>query len=432
MYANTDSLTPTSGGAAPDTSHVFAWSLGEVRASLAVCPPAAFHVIGLRLERLGPDSWWGDLAGYRDDLGVPFVWPGFRVRRGRGWEIVLPVYLLDIDGVWRALIFNTLQRLVGAAMAHPASATAEALFIGVERPNGMPALGNVGGECVMLAERTTAASISLGKRYRFAAQRTRNRTVLMLGTGPGARMLARTAARVVAVDASRAVVDSAARLYRSPRLSFVTAAPGALPFASGSFDVVVGLEARALDLGRAWPEIERVLRPDGFIALAASDTEGLGRLVAALGEGFTDTEAWSQRRAQGRQDILEEFDLEVGVHPAALAFVVLARHRTGVVRPDSQARLRQGAELLAADRLSEAFTIFAEILRADPTSVGALVGAAHCALMVDDTRAARALLKRVLSQDPDHAGAQAALRELDAATAEPSFTRSATPRAGGA
>ena len=430
MYTNADSLTPTSGGAAPDTNHVFAWSLGEVRASLAVCPPAAFHVIGLRLERLGPEAWWGDLAGYRDDLGAPFVWPGFRLRRGRGWEIALPGYLLDVDGVWRALVFNTMQRLVGAALAHPAAATAEALFVGVERPNGMPALGNVGGECVMIAERTTAASISLGKRYRFAAQRTRNRTVLVLGAGPGARMLARTAARVVAVDASRDVVDSAARLYRSPRVSFVTADPEALPFPSASFDVVVGLEARALDLDRIRPEIERVLRPDGFVALAASDTDSVGRLAAALGEGFTDTEAWSQRAFQSVGDIMEEFELEVGVNPGAAAFVVLARRRVGAARLDGPARLRQAAELLAADRLSEAFTIFAEILRADPTSVGALIGAAHCAFVVDDTRAARALLSRVLAHDPDHAAARAALRELDGATAEPSLTEPATTRAG--
>jgi SAM-dependent methyltransferase len=430
MYANAESLTPTSGGAAPDTSHVFAWSLGEVRASLAMCPPAAFHVIGLRLERLGPEAWWGDLAGYRDDLGAPFVWSGFRVRRGRGWEIALPPYLLDVDGVWRALVFNTMQRLVGAALAHPAADTAEALFVGVERPNGMPTVGNVGGECVMIAERTAAASLSLGKRYRFAAQRTRNRAVLVLGAGPGARMLARTASRVVAVDACRDVVDAAARLYRSPRLSFVTATPATLPFAAASFEVVVALEERAFDVTRTWPEIERVLRPDGFVVVAARDTDGLGRLAAALGESFTDTEAWSQRAAQGSTDIMDEFELEIGAHAGAMAFVVLARRRPDAVGQNSQARLRHGAELLAADRLSEAFAVFAEILRADPTSIGALIGAAHCALVVDDTRAARALLGRVLAHDPDHAGARAALRELDGATDEPSFPQPATTRVG--
>ena len=82
--------------------------------------------------------------------------------------------------------------------------------------------------------------------------------------------------------------------------------------------------------------------------------------------------------------------------------------------PDtSHQQLRQGAELLAANRLVEAFRVFAEILRCEPTSVGALVGAAHCALAVDDTGSARELLRRVLVVEPDHAGARAALRELD-------------------
>ena len=115
----------------PETAPVFPWTLGEVRASLALCPPGAFHVTGLRLERLGPDEWWGDLVGYRDDLGAPFTWPGFRIRRARGFQVATPPYLLDLDGVWRAVVSATVQRLVAVGLGDRTTGHGDALFVAV-------------------------------------------------------------------------------------------------------------------------------------------------------------------------------------------------------------------------------------------------------------------------------------------------------------
>jgi SAM-dependent methyltransferase len=424
MHANAHALSSTSGEPSPDTSHVFPWSLGEVRASLAVCPPGAFHLTGLRLERLGPESWWGDLVGYRDDLGAPFVWPGFRIRRGRGWEVALPPYLVDVDGVWRALISSTMQRLVVAALADATLVRSEALFVTIERPGGLPTLGNIGGERVTPAEPSTGAWLRRAKRYRLAAALTRNRTVLVLGAGPGARMLARQARRVVAVDTSREAVEYGARVYRSSRVTFASALPGALPFAAASFDIVVALDGPVPDASLL-AEIDRVLRADGMLVAGTDDLAAASRLTALLRERFAGAQAWSQQRALGRAEILDEFELRPVVDPDAAAFVLMARRQPGMATPrpqpappalQQQDRLRRGLELLTTNQLVEAFAEFAAILRVEPTSVAALVGAAHCALAVDDTATARELLRRVLAVEPEHAGARAALHELDAAS----------------
>jgi thioredoxin-like negative regulator of GroEL len=85
--------------------------------------------------------------------------------------------------------------------------------------------------------------------------------------------------------------------------------------------------------------------------------------------------------------------------------------------------------LIAEGRLDEGLRSLGKILDRDPENVGALVGAAHCALVVDDTPHARALLARVLELDPQHSGARAALDVLDGAgaTADASAIASATP-----
>jgi SAM-dependent methyltransferase len=229
-------------------------------------------------------------------------------------------------------------------------------------------------------------------------------------------MLARQARRVVAVDTSREAVEYGARVYRSSRVSFASAQPGALPFAPASFDIVVALEGPITD-PVLLAEIDRVLRAEGMLVAGADTLADASRLTALLRERFAGAQAWSQDRARGHAEILDEFELRPAVDPVAEAFVLFARRQPAPAAAQHQERLRRGAELLAANQLVEAFGEFAAILRVEPTSVGALVGAAHCALAVDDTATARELLRRVLAVDPEHAGARAALQELDRASA---------------
>lgn len=69
--------------------------------------------------------------------------------------------------------------------------------------------------------------------------------------------------------------------------------------------------------------------------------------------------------------------------------------------------------LLAEGRVKEALPIFARIIRAEPNNIPALVGAAHCALVLDELPGARALLTRVLEIEPSNDGARAALSVIE-------------------
>jgi len=397
----------------PESAPVFPWTLGEVRASLALCPPGAFHVTGLQLERLGPDDWWGDLCGYRDDLGAPFTWPGFRVRRAHGVQVAAPHYLLDLDGVWRGVVSSTVQRLVAAGLGDGATGHGDAVFVAVERPTGLPGPGNAGGERVVPAAAGVAAWLSLSKRYRFAADIVKNGHVLTVGAGPGSRMLARVARRVVAIDASFNAVNYTARVWRSPRLA-LAAADARLPFRDEAFDAVVWLDAPA-EADAVLPELARVLRADGELVLGSATRATLAPLHARLARWCSTMTPWSQLPTPRDGDVTGGGEIEAGMRDDAAHALVVARRATATpaAAPVSdEGALRLAAAHLEAGRLSDAFTAFAAILRREPRNVGALVGAAHCALAIDDTRSAQTLLRMILTIDPTHAGATAALAEL--------------------
>jgi len=103
----------------------------------------------------------------------------------------------------------------------------------------------------------------------------RDREVLELGSGMGemTTLLARSEARVTAVDISPGSIEMArrrARLHRvDDAIEFVVAAGEQLPLTTDRFDAVVGKAVlHHLDVGRAAPELQRVLRPGGRAAFA--------------------------------------------------------------------------------------------------------------------------------------------------------------------
>lgn len=103
----------------------------------------------------------------------------------------------------------------------------------------------------------------------------RGREVLELGSGMGemTTLLARSGARVTALDISPgsiAVARRRAQLHGvDGAIGFVCAAGEDLPLEGDRFDVVVGKAVlHHLDAGRAAPELHRVLRPGGRAAFA--------------------------------------------------------------------------------------------------------------------------------------------------------------------
>jgi SAM-dependent methyltransferase len=113
----------------------------------------------------------------------------------------------------------------------------------------------------------------------------RDREVLELGSGVGemTTVLARSGAHVTAVDISPASIALGRRRARlhgvEAAIDFVIAAGEQLPFEPAGFDVVVGKAVlHHLDVGRAAPELHRVLRPGGRAAF--SEPLGTNPLIA--------------------------------------------------------------------------------------------------------------------------------------------------------
>src|SRR5262245_31216724 len=82
-------------------------------------------------------------------------------------------------------------------------------------------------------------------RYHFAASLVAGREVLDVacGEGYGSALLARSAAQVTGADIAPAAISHARGRYAGqPNLAFCEADCAALPFADGSFDVVVSFE----------------------------------------------------------------------------------------------------------------------------------------------------------------------------------------------
>jgi SAM-dependent methyltransferase len=127
---------------------------------------------------------------------------------------------------------------------------------------------------------------------------------LECGEGDGALFLAREfpSARVRGVDRSqRKIQEARARVGLDPegRIAFKQGEPRSLPFPDRHFDLIATLDARP-----APGETSRVLRPGGFLVLAASRSLGVpaglgGRLLLwRLGRlGFEPI--WSQPAGDG-------------------------------------------------------------------------------------------------------------------------------------
>jgi SAM-dependent methyltransferase len=99
--------------------------------------------------------------------------------------------------------------------------------------------------------------------------------VIECGDGEGALLLAREfpRARVRGVDGSAAAVRRAsARVGLDPegRVAFKAGRPGSLPFPDGLFDLVA-----AVDATPSPGETARVLRPGGFLVVAATGSAGV-------------------------------------------------------------------------------------------------------------------------------------------------------------
>ena len=132
----------------------------------------------------------------------------------------------------------------------------------------------------------------------------RHKTVLELATGTGliAKHLVSSAGHIEATDASEEMIAQAKRDNRSAKLHFSVQDMFSLPYAEGSFDVVIA--ANVLHIvpqpEKALAEIRRVLKDDGILAVptfthAENSLSGKIRAFFMKLAGFPLHSKWTRR-----------------------------------------------------------------------------------------------------------------------------------------
>lgn len=159
-------------------------------------------------------------------------------------------------------------------------------------------------------------------RYHAAASRAPGRDVLELASGPGIGLtwIAKEGRRVVGADISAPLLDEAHRTHEG-RIDLARADAQRLPFARGSFDLVLLFEALYYlpDHEAFFAECARVLRPGGMLLLCTANRKRPGFVrsphatryldvaqieAAAKRHGFVDVAAYGAFAAKP-QGILE-------------------------------------------------------------------------------------------------------------------------------
>ena len=182
------------------------------------------------------------------------------------------------------------------------------------------------------------------RRLRSRAFASVEGRVLELGVGTGVNLaLYRPRTHVVAVDASRPMLDCAARYRERVALSMVQADVQALPFAGSAFETVTGslLFCSVPDPARALGEVRRVLQSGGRLVLV-EHTRGRG-----LGAWLTDVLAplWAAISRSCRLDR----DTVQTVVDAGFTLAREERRVLGIFRLIEAVKQRHGREERAGD-----------------------------------------------------------------------------------
>ena len=140
--------------------------------------------------------------------------------------------------------------------------------------------------------------------YELLRPVVRHRTVLELAAGTGliAKNIVNSAAHIEATDASPEMIAEAKRDNRSAKLHFSVQDMFRLPYADGSFDVVIVANALHIvpEPKKALSEIRRVLKDDGVLVAPTfthADNAFFGKVKAFFMKlaGFPLHSKWTSR-----------------------------------------------------------------------------------------------------------------------------------------
>ena len=140
--------------------------------------------------------------------------------------------------------------------------------------------------------------------YELLRPAVRGKTVLELAAGTGliAKNIVSSAAHIEATDASKEMIAEAQRDNQSTKLHFSVQDMFHLPYADGSFDVVIAANALHIvpEPEKALAEIRRVLKDDGVLVAPTfthADNSFFGKVKAFFMKlaGFPLHSKWTSR-----------------------------------------------------------------------------------------------------------------------------------------
>jgi len=181
------------------------------------------------------------------------------------------------------------------------------------------------------------------------------------GTGISSRQLAARGARVVAVELSAAMLSELAA--SSPGVHVVQGSGHALPLADDSADLITYAQAwHWMDPAQALPEIRRVLRPGGVLALWWNQTDRSEGWEREQAERITAAAGLQWNRYSATQ-LSERIELPSDLTKHSFTFdwertVTLERHLSNLASKSYIAELGEGTDPFLArehELLSEHF-----------------------------------------------------------------------------
>ncbi len=184
-------------------------------------------------------------------------------------------------------------------------------------PLAEPAPGS--REAALAERRGALADAEEDATFRALAPLAAGRRALVVGCGTGAgvgALLAAGAANVVGTDSDPRALELAARTHAAAGALFERAEPEALPFAAGSFGLVICVGALEESPGTApvLAELRRVLEPGGLLAVSVA----VARQDEALADPalvFANRELYARRASLGAALLPLEREPDDGAGP---------------------------------------------------------------------------------------------------------------------
>ncbi|MER3475039.1 MAG: hypothetical protein C4335_13675 [Armatimonadota bacterium] len=311
----------------------------------------------IRLERDRQSLFTADVFLYHRRLRQRMVWQLLTVDvRDGNLHLGFPTPFANLPPAWYDLLVQALTSALQAVYSNPQAAQGVIFHVGLPVPEDVPPLDGGGENRVAPGFAWNELYLHSAKRYLFASERVQGMRVLDLGCGVGygAKILARQARAVVAVDVDDYPLRYGELTYPSAKIQRLHIAPvtaeQGLPFSDGSFDAVVCFEViehvPVEQMEAFLAEIARVMKPEGHLILSTPNKHiyihypdphhvslmTLDEFRRLLESRFNRVQVFGQVRSQQMPYTTMEFEIVPEANDGQEIYVAVCRDYAGTTR----------------------------------------------------------------------------------------------------